>query len=125
VAAFIRRCGEFNERALTAAIADKLAEKERGIREQVQREVESRTRAHTELLAKLAKVKEETGIDLSGWQHSSENVAKAIKFAMSANLQSTYGALGQLERTLERALTETRQDLELLKPGTPAESPAS
>ncbi len=121
VAAFIRRCGEFNERALTAAIADKLAEKERDINDRVKRDVEMRTRDYTELLAKLAKVKEETGIDLTSYRQSSADVSRAIKFSLTANLQTTYGVLSRLEHTLATALTETRNDMALLAP--PTDSP--
>jgi hypothetical protein len=64
-------------------------------------------------MKKVAEIKEATGIDLTGWSATSEDVSAALKFAMSAKPFNRYGGVPGAIREMEGAL-KRMQDIQAL-----------
>jgi hypothetical protein len=106
VAAMMRRCGEIDQHLLRVAIADEIATEKKRLEDNAEKDLKARTREFEVVKAKLAEVKEATGIDLLAWQHNADEVARAIRFALDHDLGGRYGALARLKKTLEDAIKE-------------------
>lgn len=105
VAAMMRRCGEHDQLTLRMAVQSELEAIRKDVKDAADREVKSRLREWTEVRKKLAAVKEATGIDLLSWQHSSDAVTDAIKFALKAHdLTGSYAGLRSLRHSLSVAI---------------------
>lgn len=114
-AALIRRAGERDEQEIQAAV--EVATQQ--IREQERARADSDISRHDskrkELEQKLAKVQEQTGIDLLSWTPT-ETVVSAIRFAISADLFCAYNGIKgmrnqaqKLIETIDSALKEVKQ----------------
>ncbi|ADU36200.1 hypothetical protein [Variovorax paradoxus] len=87
-----------------------LAEVDKTVEERIAKEMRRRGEKHQELVDKLAKLQEATGIDLLGWQPE-ESQVHAIKFALQADPMSSWRGLPGAVRNVEQAL-ESLRDLQ-------------
>jgi len=87
-----------------------LAEVEKTVEERIAKEMRRRGEKHQELVDKLTKLQDETGIDLLGWQ-ATESQVHAIKFALQADPMSSWRGLPGAVRNVEQAL-EALRDLQ-------------
>jgi hypothetical protein len=102
-AALLRRAGQFDEGKIKALV-DKEVERIRATeRKRADEDIGRRTQKFTELQERVAKIKELTGIELLTWQ-SPEEIAAAIKWALSADLFSTYGSIRQARIAAEKLI---------------------
>lgn len=85
-----------------------LAEVEKTVEERIAKEMRRRGEKHQELVDKLVKLQDETGIDLLGWQ-STESQVQAIKFALKADPMSSWHGLPGAVRNVEQALNTLRE----------------
>lgn len=120
-------CGDIFKRSFVAAMLRRASDGDAGeIRSRVDAEVakrlqdqealiahyaERRTHDAGELLKRAEAIKAATGIDLSGWQPT-EDIAAAIKFALSGGIFKKYGGLRSLAKQLEESAQEIHRALE-------------
>ncbi len=112
VAALLRRAAEVDRGQVQAMVEKEVERRMEGREQRIQAEIENRTRKASELLAKVEEIKNLTGVDLKDWTPA-EDVAAAMRFAMSANLAGKYSGLGVLAKsmshhasTIEKLLSE-------------------
>jgi hypothetical protein len=125
VAAMMRRCGELDERRKGELIAAEILKAHADAKQDIEREVKDRSRELEELKARLAKVKEATGLDFTKrYGFDTEGTIKALNFALAASdLTSRYGGLLGLKRTLSATLKSIDEALPLLPGHEPNEAP--
>jgi hypothetical protein len=87
-----------------------LAEVDKIVEERIAKEMRRRGEKHQELVDKLTKLQDETGIDVLGWQ-TTESQVHAIKFALQADPMSSWRGLPGAVRNVEQAL-EALRDLQ-------------
>ncbi|CAN7455542.1 hypothetical protein LJR099_003065 [Variovorax paradoxus] len=85
-----------------------LAEVEKTVEERIAKEMRRRGEKHQELVDKLTKLQDETGIDVLGWQ-ATESQVHAIKFALKADPMSSWRGLPGAVRNVEQALDALRE----------------
>jgi hypothetical protein len=85
-----------------------LAEVEKTVEERIAKEMRRRGEKHQELVDKLNKLQDETGIDVLGWQ-TTESQVQAIKFALKADPMSSWRGLPGAVKNVEQALDTLRE----------------
>lgn len=122
VAAMVRRPVREVEAMVKSAVDKKRQELEADINRRIEQAVSRRVSAAEEVMKKVAEIKEATGIELTGWSASSQDVIAALKFAMAVKPFNRYGgvpgAIGDVERALER-LRDIHKRLEEFMPPEP------
>ena len=85
-----------------------LSKVDKTVEGRIAKEMRRRGEKHQELVDKLAKLKDETGIDLLSWQ-TSESQVHAIKFALKADPMASWRGLPGAVRQVEQALEVLRE----------------
>lgn len=101
IAAMLRRASEADAALVNEMVNQKLAklreELKRSHDATIKREVDVAARDARNAMKKVEDIKAATGIDLLHW-HASDEVAKLLRFAQSANLFNSYGGIEALQR---------------------------
>jgi hypothetical protein len=117
-AALIRRAGEADGTQIACLVEREVAAIRKMEKERADHDIEMRTRRATELIAKVEEIKKLTGIDLKGWTPA-EDVARAIRFGMSIDINSKYGVIDESIRSAEKfieRLNKAKASMELQEP---------
>ncbi|SEF28464.1 hypothetical protein ABL840_26860 [Variovorax sp. NFACC27] len=90
------------------ATEEALSKVDKTVEERIAKEMRRRGEKHQELVDKLAKLKDATGIDLLEWQPE-ESQVHAIKFALKADPMTSWRGLPAAVRNVEQALETLRE----------------
>lgn len=106
LAALIRRHAGLDDDMAEQAMRGRLRSYETEIKERLERDArhtyQQRVKAAEEGMAILAKVKEQTGIDLASYEYRNDGFMEAVKLAVE--LGGNYSGIADLQRSIERTL---------------------
>jgi len=116
VAAMMRRVGQIDELAVRIKVEQTMAASEKQRQEWANREIENRTKRAKEMMDRLGKIKESTGIDLTSYSFDDEAFIAAVKYAMAEHdIQGRYYGLSSIKNSMANLIRQ----IDELKPLVP------
>lgn len=103
MAAMLRRASEADESVVSEIVSAKVERIRANNEKRIDAQVQARTRAATELMAKVDSIREKTGIDISSHGFDDELFVRAVRLLMDSGVQATYSGLASLQSVLARA----------------------
>lgn len=115
VASMLRRTAEADDAQIKLIVDKRVAEERKYDEAEIERKVERRARDRNELLAKVEKIKAETGIDLTDWTPG-EDIARAIRAILKSGLSDKHGGISSIVESMEQTAAKLREFSECFAP---------
>lgn len=106
VASMLRRAGGADEETVNALVHKQVEEARQHDRKHIDREIESRTRTHEELLKQIKDFEEASGLVISKRWTNGKELGKAVKMVLASGITKTYGGIHGIRNTVLSTLKE-------------------
>jgi hypothetical protein len=106
VASMLRRAGGADEETVNALVHKQVEEARQHDRKHIDREIESRTRTHEELLKQIKDFEDESGLSISKRWTDGKELGKAVKMVLASGITKTYGGIHGIRNTVLSTLKE-------------------